>query len=113
MNHLNAANREPSGNRRREWSWLCSALLCAFGLYLPIIGRVQAAPSPANVDAARITHADQDPGNWLTYGRTYSEQRFSPLTAISADNANRLGLAWYAISARTVDRRRRHSSSTV
>jgi quinohemoprotein ethanol dehydrogenase len=96
MNHINAANRRPSASRRSGWAWLCSALLWASGLYLPNLGRVQAAPSPANVDAARITHADQDPGNWLTYGRTYSEQRFSPLTAISADNANRLGLAWYA-----------------
>src|SRR5580692_2441827 len=101
MNDLNVTNRQPvgpraagtrtSGNRWRAGSWICTALLCAFGLY-----RVQAAAAPANVDAARITHADQDPGNWLTYGRTYSEQRFSPLTGITADNASRLGLAWYA-----------------
>ena len=32
----------------------------------------------------------------MTYGRTYSEQRFSPLAQITADNANLLGLAWYA-----------------
>src|SRR2546430_7728940 len=38
-----------------------------------------AAGSAANVDAARITGANQDPANWTTYGRTYSEQRFSPL----------------------------------
>ncbi len=37
-----------------------------------------AAGSPANVDAARIVQADHDAGNWMTYGRTYSEQRFSP-----------------------------------
>jgi quinohemoprotein ethanol dehydrogenase len=55
-----------------------------------------AAGSPANVDAARIVQADHDPGNWMTYGRTYSEQRFSPLSQISADNAKQLGLAWYA-----------------
>ena len=40
--------------------------------------------------------ADQDPTNWMTYGRTYSEQRFSPLSRITADNAKQLGLAWYA-----------------
>jgi quinohemoprotein ethanol dehydrogenase len=50
----------------------------------------------ANVDAARIVKADQDPANWLTYGRTYSEQRFSPSKRITADNATQLGLAWYA-----------------
>ena len=34
--------------------------------------------------------------NWMTYGRTYSEQRFSPLARITADNTKQLGLAWYA-----------------
>lgn len=55
-----------------------------------------AAEAAANVDAARITGADQDPANWMTYGRTYSEQRFSPLSRITAENAKQLGLAWYA-----------------
>jgi alcohol dehydrogenase (cytochrome c) len=31
----------------------------------------------------QIVHADDQPGNWLTYGRTYSEQRFSPLKQIT------------------------------
>src|SRR5216684_4426181 len=55
-----------------------------------------AAGSPANVDAASIVEADHDAGNWMTYGRTYSEQRFSPLSQISAGNVKQLGLAWYA-----------------
>jgi quinohemoprotein ethanol dehydrogenase len=55
-----------------------------------------AVESPANVDATRITQADKEPGNWMTYGRTYSEQRYSPLTKITADNVKQLGLAWYA-----------------
>jgi glucose dehydrogenase len=55
-----------------------------------------AAGSAANVDAARIEGADQDPANWMTYGRTYSEQRFSPLSTITADNVGQLGLAWFA-----------------
>jgi glucose dehydrogenase len=55
-----------------------------------------AAGPPANVDADRIVGADQDPVNWLTYGRTYSEQRFSPLARITADNVKQLGLAWHA-----------------
>ena len=33
--------------------------------------------------------------NWAAYGRTYSEQRYSPLAAIDADNVEELGLAWY------------------
>jgi quinohemoprotein ethanol dehydrogenase len=56
----------------------------------------RAAGPAANVDATRIAGADQDPANWLTYGRTYSEQRFSPLARITADNVQQLGLAWYA-----------------
>ena len=42
----------------------------------------------------RIVNADQDPANWVSHGRTYSEQRFSPLTTINAGNVQQLGLAW-------------------
>ena len=49
----------------------------------------------ADLNHTRIVQADQEPGNWLTYGRTYSEQRFSPLKQINDQNAARLGLAWY------------------
>ena len=49
----------------------------------------------ADVDAGRIINADKEPGNWLSYGRTYDEQRFSPLSQINDQNVNRLGLAWY------------------
>jgi quinohemoprotein ethanol dehydrogenase len=55
-----------------------------------------AAPLGKAVDGARITNADAEPGNWLTYGRTYSEQRFSPLARINDKNAQKLGLAWFA-----------------
>src|SRR5262245_6905758 len=50
---------------------------------------------PASVDESRIVHADQEPGNWLSHGRTYNEQRFSPLKHISDRNVGDLGLAWY------------------
>jgi quinohemoprotein ethanol dehydrogenase len=49
---------------------------------------------PADVDTARILKADAEPGNWLTHGRTYGEQRFSPLEAINTETVSRLGLAW-------------------
>lgn len=35
-------------------------------------------------------------GEWLTYGRDYNEQRFSPLTQINDKSVDRLGLAWFA-----------------
>src|SRR5690606_36728373 len=40
--------------------------------------------------------ADQEPGNWMSTGRDYNEQRFSPLDQINRDTVNQLGLAWYA-----------------
>ena len=49
---------------------------------------------PAPVDAERIVAASDD--EWLSHGRTYDEQRFSPLSDIDTDNVHRLGLAWYA-----------------
>ena len=50
----------------------------------------------ASVDTARLENADRDPGQWMSYGRTWDEQRFSPLKQINDQNAGRLGLAWFA-----------------
>jgi quinohemoprotein ethanol dehydrogenase len=48
----------------------------------------------ADVDTPRILAADAEPGSWLTHGRTYEEQRFSPLTTIDRSSVGGLGLAW-------------------
>jgi quinohemoprotein ethanol dehydrogenase len=72
--------------------WVMIALCFVAGA----IELANAAGSAANVDAARIAAADQDPANWMTYGRTYGEQRFSPLARITTDNVKQLGLTWYA-----------------
>jgi PQQ-dependent dehydrogenase (methanol/ethanol family) len=53
------------------------------------------AATATNVSDAQIVKAESQSGNWLTYGRTYSEQRFSLLRAINDHSASRLGLAWY------------------
>jgi quinohemoprotein ethanol dehydrogenase len=55
-----------------------------------------AAVGKADVDGARIINADSEPGSWMSHGRTYSEQRFSPLDAITRDNVGQLGLTWFA-----------------
>lgn len=34
-------------------------------------------------------------GEWLSYGRDYGEQRFSPLTQVNDSNVGQLGLAWF------------------
>src|SRR5579864_3088171 len=52
------------------------------------------APAPASVDGARLNAAAEETDNWLTHGRTYHEQRFSPLKQITAANVGSLGLAW-------------------
>ena len=51
------------------------------------------AEATASLDGDRIISAES--GNWLAHGRTYDEQRFSPLNQINADNVSDLGLAWY------------------
>jgi len=50
--------------------------------------------SAANIDAERLANADQETGNWLAHGRTYKEQRFSPLTQINTESVAELGLSW-------------------
>lgn len=51
---------------------------------------------PKSIDGARIIAADATPDEWLSHGRTYSEQRFSLLDQIDTTNVADLGLAWYA-----------------
>jgi PQQ-dependent dehydrogenase (methanol/ethanol family) len=46
------------------------------------------------VDSARLLGADAEPGSWMTHGRDYAEQRFSPLDQIHTGNVGELGLAW-------------------
>jgi len=54
----------------------------------------QAATAATTVDGAAL--ADEKSGaNWLSYGRTYSEQRFSPLAQVDAQNVGGLGVSWY------------------
>jgi PQQ-dependent dehydrogenase (methanol/ethanol family) len=56
------------------------------------------APDPfsASVNGKRLLQADQEPGAWMTYGRTYDEQRYSPLAQINRNTVKDLGLTWFA-----------------
>lgn len=54
-----------------------------------------ASAKRAAVDGERLVNADRDAGNWMVYGRTYSEGHFSPLKQINDQNVDGLGLAWY------------------
>jgi alcohol dehydrogenase (cytochrome c)/quinohemoprotein ethanol dehydrogenase len=47
------------------------------------------------VTGDRIANADSEIQNWLSHGRGYFEQRFSPLDQISETTIDRLQLAWF------------------
>ena len=69
------------------------------GLALALAAALAACQKPAanagNVDGARIAAADTN-SEWVSTGKGYSEQRFSPLDKVSTANVGQLGLAWYA-----------------
>jgi quinohemoprotein ethanol dehydrogenase len=64
----------------------------------PVAGLVanNAPNTPAAVNQERYENSINEPGQWMTYGGTWKEQRFSPLDQINESNVDRLGLAWYA-----------------
>jgi quinohemoprotein ethanol dehydrogenase len=70
-------------------------LWLSMGLY-GIAQSASAATAPAEVTAQRLLHAAAEPSQWMTYGGTYDEQRFSRLTQINRDNVKKLGLQWFA-----------------
>jgi len=55
----------------------------------------QPAAEHANVTSSRLLAADAEPGQWMSHGRTYSEQRHSLLDTINRETVGRLSLAWY------------------
>ena len=48
----------------------------------------------AQVTYDRILRADEEPGNWLTYNRSYDSRHHSPLDEINRENAGELELKW-------------------
>ena len=54
------------------------------------------------VDDNRLVNADKTPGDWLSYGRNYYEDRYSSLEQINKENINQLGLAWsFSLGSKT------------
>ncbi|KRA83939.1 alcohol dehydrogenase [Altererythrobacter sp. Root672] len=51
-------------------------------------------PEAGNVTEARLLAAEDNGDDWLSHGRTYSEQRYSPLEDINDGNVKDLSLAW-------------------
>ncbi|MBL4620097.1 MAG: PQQ-dependent dehydrogenase, methanol/ethanol family, partial [Marinicaulis sp.] len=59
----------------------------------PVVERAPLVQA-GGVTAEAIINADDNPGEWLSHGRTYSEQRYSPLNALNTKNVGELGLEW-------------------
>lgn len=70
------------------------ALLAACAADVPPKPLTEAPPTAAKVDQARLEAAESDPDNWLSYGGTYAEQRYSTLDQINDANIGDLQLAW-------------------
>ena len=75
---------------------LATVLLSACSQKSPPSGAPVA--SAARVSSERLLAAGDvaNAGQWMSHGRDYSEQRFSPLKRIDTTNVTQLGLAWFA-----------------
>ena len=62
------------------------------GLFL--LAWVAPGQQPRRIDDAALRNAGKTGEEWLSYGLTPGETRYSPLNQINATNASRLGLSW-------------------
>jgi alcohol dehydrogenase (cytochrome c) len=69
-------------------------LLTAGALALRSSFRAGRPTGRAPVSDTRLLAAKSAPENWLTHGRDYSNQRYSPLTQINRKTVGRLGPVW-------------------
>ena len=70
---------------------LCTAAVAVLGMASePALGR----DAVANIDTKAILGQAATGKQWPTYGGTYDEQRYSPLTGITPANIGSLGVAW-------------------
>jgi quinohemoprotein ethanol dehydrogenase len=74
-------------------SWWHLATIACFG---SLIGACSQPPTESRTVVDDAALSDENRGeNWLAFGRTYSEQRFSPLNQINDANVGELGVDWY------------------
>lgn len=76
-----------TARQRRARAWPLGLVLALLGVFEPAL--------PQHVTARASREPDPSHTAWPTHGRTDSEQRYSPLTAIDRRNVGRLALAWY------------------
>jgi glucose dehydrogenase len=66
----------------------------AFAVFVTWSGISFGQAKPIDDAALRNAAKSASDGDWLSYGLTPGETRFSPLTQIDASNVKRLGLVW-------------------
>lgn len=79
-----------------RWGWLAIAAVATTVLVTTYGRGDHAAAAPGAINAERLIKASTDGANWISYGRTYDEQRYSPLDQVNTTNVGTLGLAWSA-----------------
>ncbi len=72
----------------KRWRFALAAVAVA------LMGAAGAAKF-ADVDGRRLLAAGEDTNDWLLTGRSYRDQRYSPLTQINTATVGKLGLAWW------------------
>jgi quinohemoprotein ethanol dehydrogenase len=80
-------NPEMGIRNRKNW--------CLLALMVLSLAGVAAAGQNGRPDNKALVNAGKDAADWLSNGRDYTEQRYSPLKQIDASNVSKLGLAWY------------------
>jgi quinohemoprotein ethanol dehydrogenase len=90
-------------DRLRQYGIIAGAVT-GLALVTTISAQEGARTVATKVDATVLKNAgtpgDTLTGDWLSYGRTQSETRYSPLNQINESNVNRLGLSWaYTLGA--------------
>ena len=68
--------------------------LMAVALAAPLAHAQTAKAAPGRIDDAMLRNAAKNGDDWISYGFTPGETRYSPLNQINASNVSRLGLAW-------------------
>ena len=81
--------------RGRALGAFCLGLLCSSGCRDSI---AHVAPSASAAADSAMRAASADSNNWPSYGRDYTNQRYSRLAQITAANVGQLQLAWHYAS---------------
>lgn len=85
---------------RNRWKWAGGGIGASLVAVIAMFALLAGGESPALALPAQMSPGMADPsglatgGDWPTYGGTYANWRYSPLTQISPDNVGKLRKAW-------------------